>query len=161
MNQTNKIKRDIYNAGASIFFLILLTIMTFGLIASRGIFPIDVAQFALLSLAVFRLIRLFVYDSITQFFRDWFLKLEYRDDGSIERSKHEFGLARTVSDILSCPWCSGVWIGTPYIFMFFMFPYPMYFITIVLALTAVASMLQIIANLIGWQAESMKNEVKK
>ena len=79
---------------------------------------ISVFDFLLVVLAVFRLVRLFTYDKITQFARDWFLKKEYVD-GVWVKEKHKKGWKLTISDLLDCPWCTGVWLSLPITFLYF------------------------------------------
>lgn len=70
-------------------------------------------EFILLSIATFRLTRLFVYDKITQFLRNPFIH-EYEEmleDGTIETyiEIKGTGLRRFLGELLSCYWCTGVW----------------------------------------------------
>jgi len=124
---------------------------------------IDLAGALLITLATFRLIRLFVYDKITRFFRDLFLQKAVIGEGAVEgviiRQKYVSGPMRTISDLLSCPWCFGIWAAFMVSFFYFLTPfawYPLFF----LAVAGVASLLQLLANLVGWHAEGKKNEVE-
>ena len=106
----------------------------------RGIAIFD---FILIILATFRLIRLFVYDKITQFIRDWFIPISH-------------GPRRTIGALLSCPWCTGVWIAPFVIFFYYSTPLA-WFVILVLAIAGVASFIQVLANMIGWRAEYLKH----
>ena len=129
-----------------------------------GKLPRSVAlfDFILVILATFRLTRLFVYDKITQFVRDWFLRKEVLegDDGDlmIVRQKFVDGPRRTLSDLLSCPWCFGVWAGFVVIFFYYATPFA-WFPILVLAVAGVATFLQLLSNMIGWRAEELKAHV--
>lgn len=73
-------------------------------------------HFIILSLATFRLTRLFVADFITQWFRDLFMKkVVVHDDLTnvdyVRCEKQPKGLRRIISDLLGCPWCVGVWMA--------------------------------------------------
>ena len=116
-------------------------------------------DFTLITLASFRLIRLVVYDKIFAFFREQFYDAEeYK--GKVLLVKPENGPRRTLADLLSCPWCFGVWATAMISFFYLLTPYAMFPI-LVLALSSVASMFQITANLIGWKGEQAKMDVDK
>ena len=115
-------------------------------------------DFALITLASFRLIRLVVYDKIFAFFREQFYDAqEYK--GKIVLTKPEHGPRRTLADLVSCPWCFGVWASATVAFFYLLTPYA-FFPVLLLALAAVASFLQLLANLIGWKAEQAKMDVE-
>lgn len=123
--------------------------------------PVDLTltDFVLISLASFRIIRMVVYDKIFAFFREQFYDpTEYK--GQVVLVKPEGGPRRTLADLLSCPWCFGVWATAMVTFFYLLTPYA-FFPILFIALSAVASMLQITANLIGWKAEQLKNEVER
>lgn len=115
-------------------------------------------DFTLITLASFRLIRLVVYDKIFAFFREQFYDAEeYK--GKVLLVKPENGPRRTLADLLSCPWCFGIWATAMISFFYLLTPYAMFPI-LVLALSSVATFLQILANLIGWKSERMKMDVE-
>ncbi len=110
----------------------------------------------LIALATFRLTRLFVYDTITQFVRDWFLDVRMVEGKSeAVREKPASGPRRTIATLLGCPWCFAVWPALVLSFFYFYTPHAWFFI-LVLALAGVASIFQVVANLIGWSAEFKK-----
>lgn len=109
---------------------------------------VPVGDFVLMALAVMRLTRLVVYDHITAFARDWFSGTE----------AHTF--RGTIDQLVNCPWCTGLWFAFFVPFFYFATPCA-WFIIFVLALAAVGSLLQILANLIGWYAEGKKREVQR
>lgn len=103
-------------------------------------------DFLLMALAIFRLTRLVCYDVIMAFFRDW---LSSQKEGTF------FG---TMSALVHCPWCTGLWFAFFVVFSYFATPmaWP---IILILALAALATTLQILANLLGWSAEYKKRVV--
>lgn len=103
------------------------------------------SDFFLIALAAMRLVRLFTYDIITAFIRDWFV-------GANPES-----LRGTLGALLNCPWCTGLWFALVVVFFYFATPIAWYAI-LILALSAVATFLQLLANLIGWSAEVKKQE---
>lgn len=150
-----------WNVVFLIFFLCLIFMA--GVIleseAYKQYVDLTLMDFVLISLASFRIIRMVVYDKIFAFFREQFYDAtEYK--GQIVLVKPEGGPRRTLADLLSCPWCFGVWATAMVSFFYLLTPYA-FFPILFIALSAVASMLQITANLIGWKAEQLKNEVER
>lgn len=72
-------------------------------------------DFILFSLAVFRLTRLFVFDQITSFLRAPFMMdyEETNDQGNKEIYviPREGGLRGFIGELLSCYWCTGIWVA--------------------------------------------------
>lgn len=104
---------------------------------------VPLADFLLLTLAIQRLVRLFTYDKITAFIRDWFI------GGAPDTLRH------TLGELLNCPWCVGLWWSLIVVFLYFLSPVWWYAI-LVLALSSLASILQIFVNWLGWSAELKK-----
>ena len=137
-----------WNFFFSLFFAALVLMGTWYLAVSRLIFyDVPFRDLLLLALAIFRLIRLFSYDIITQFIRDWF----------IDAPKNS--LRHTLGALVNCPWCTGLWFSFIIVFFYFATPFS-WPIILILALAALASLFQILANLIGWSAEVKKLEAK-
>lgn len=126
--------------------------------ATASLHNLTLSEFAILSLATFRITRLFVYDKITAFFREQFYNARVTKTGTI-LEKPVTGARRTLADLFSCPWCFGVWAGTMVVFFYELTPYAWYPI-LILAISGVGSTLQIFVNMIGWKAEQLKNEVE-
>lgn len=114
----------------------------------------------LISLASFRLTRLFVYDNMTKLIREQFLDAEVATrGGKVTLVKPKTGPRRTLADLFSCPWCFGCWSASTVVFFYLLTPMA-YFPTLVLAVSGVATFIQILANLVGWRAEQLKKEVE-
>ena len=107
---------------------------------------VPLGDFLLMALALFRLVRLTTYDLITKFIRDAFVGMS-RDSF--------FG---TLGALINCPWCTGLWWSFFVVFFYFATPYA-WPVILILALAAVGSYLQILANLAGWSAEQKKRDV--
>ncbi len=135
---------DFWNIAFSLFFLFLM-IVGYGMVLERGGAPTTISPWEafILAMAAFRLTRLVVYDSITKWFRDL-----------VEESTPRtfWGTVRT---LVNCPWCCGLWFALVVSVAYFAWPQSWFFI-FVLALGGAASVLQIAANLIGWNAEFKK-----
>jgi Protein of unknown function (DUF1360) len=107
---------------------------------------IPLEDMVIMSLAIFRLIRLASYDVITKFIRD-----------AVGKAKPDSFLG-TFSQLLNCPWCTGLWFSFFVVFGYYLSPlsWP---IILILALAGIASFIQVLSNLVGWQAEAKKREV--
>lgn len=149
-----------WNIVFSLFFLVLVAMGAIILEGEARIAYTDlsVTDFVLVTLATFRLTRLFVYDGITKFFREQFYDAKKTKTG-IVLEKPTGGPRRTLADLLSCPWCIGIWMSATVTFFYLWTPYAI-FPTILLAIAALSTTLQLLANLIGWHAEQAKNSAE-
>ncbi len=146
-DRMNTLRNHFWNIILSFFFAILL----FGgiwFLSTLGAFyrTIGLGDILLLSLAVWRLTRLFTYDSITKFIRDWFV-------GARPET-----FRGTLHTLLTCPWCTGLWFGATVVFFYFLTPYA-WPIVLVLAIAALGSFFQVLSNYVGWSAEYKKRQV--
>lgn len=154
----------LWNVTAMIFFSVLCIFMyKIFLVFKPENFELTVYDILILIFANFRLIRLFIYDNMTLFVREWFMDLKILDDNDSKKyvfveSKNSFKL--TMYKLMTCPWCFGVWSSFISAFVYFTFP-SLKVIFIVLSISAVASFLMLLTNLIGWHAEAKKGEVSK
>ena len=113
---------------------------------------------AIITLASFRLTRLFVYDGMTRFLREQFYDTKAVRN-KITLVKPLVGPRRTLADLMSCPWCFGVWATTCVVFLYLVSAY-MYIPMLILAIAGVATLIQLCANMIGWKAEQLKIDVE-
>lgn len=140
--------KHFWNIAFSLFFALLLFGGISWLAATGGFNrPVSIADFFLMALAIWRLIRLFTYDAITAFIREWFAGA----------APHTF--LGTLNTLINCPWCIGLWFSFFVVFFFFatIYAWP---VILILALAAVGSFLQILSNLVGWSAEAKKRMVQ-
>jgi hypothetical protein len=76
---------------------------------------IDFFDFIILALACFRLTRLIVFDKITEFLRQPFFDEveEETEDGTLEvyYLPKSTPIKKFIGELLSCYWCTGVWIS--------------------------------------------------
>lgn len=150
-----------------VFFVAVIIVSAIILVRVNDGLPSGIGgfDFILITLATFRLTRLFVYDKVSKFFRDWFLdETDLIDTESGEvlvvRTKPTDGPRRTAIELLECPWCVGVWFAVLVAFFYYLTPNAWYFI-LILAVAGVSSVVQIFANMIGWRAEYFKKEVNQ
>lgn len=147
-----------WNVVFSLFFLSLMIMGTI-ILETESRIPfaqLTIVDFTLITLASWRLTRLFVYDAITKFFREQFYDVVKAGKG-MELEKPKFGPRRTLADLLSCPWCFSIWAAATVIFFYLLTPYA-FFPILILAISAVASFLQILSNAVGHKAEQLKRE---
>jgi hypothetical protein len=140
-------KSAFWNVFFGLFFLALVALGIDWLYrAGRIASFIPLGDFFLIALAIFRLTRLVCYDVIFAFAREWL-------------AKHPEGtFLGTLSALVHCPWCAGLWFA--YAVAFFYFATPIAWpVILVLALAAFATSLQLLANLLGWSAELKKRTV--
>ena len=109
---------------------------------------VSLGDFILMMLATFRLVRLFTYDNITAFIREWFVDWDPKT------------FMGSLGTLINCPWCTGFWFALVVVFCYFATPIAWYAI-LVLALSSAASFTQIVSNAVGWQAEGKKLEVRR
>lgn len=162
MNHTEyKIHQNVkkWNVFFTIFFIAIMlyfyrTLFIYGRLPES----IRFSEALILSLAIFRMIRLFVYDNIFLFLRESFMDKEIMDENghqTIRFVDSRSSLKRTLSKLSLCPWCMGVWITLCSLFGYYMLP-GTYFLFLILAISSIASIFQLLANNIGWHAEYKK-----
>lgn len=157
--------QHLWNFFFSALFAVILTLSVLYL-ARHEVLPasIPLLDAVLIALAVFRITRLLVYDRITLFLRDSFLRSRViKDDAGntlVERVSYKTGPFRTIHDLFDCPWCVGVWVSLAVVFSYFVFSFAWYVIFF-LAVAGLGSLLQLAGSLIGWKAENLKFEAKE
>lgn len=113
---------------------------------------------SIITLASFRVTRLFVYDSMTKFIREQFWDTKVTRN-KVTLVKPQTGPRRTLADLTSCPWCFGIWATTWVVFMYLLTPLA-YVPALILAISSVATILQLFSNMIGWKSEQLKKETE-
>lgn len=118
---------------------------------------ITVFNFCLISLAVFRLTRLIVFDKITAFLRSPFM-MDYEvtnDDGEIETYliPREHGIRGWIGELISCYWCTGIWVTLCLFFIQQAYPIVGNPLIIILAIAGVAALIEAVLHAIMTDAE--------
>jgi hypothetical protein len=140
-------KSAFWHMAFAVFFVFIVLTGVHWLLENNLVYRmLPVGDYVLMTLAIFRLVRLFCYDIITKFIRD-----------ALADAKHGTFLG-TLSALLSCPWCTGLWFSFFVVFFYFATPVA-WLVILILALAGVGSLCQVFANLIGWHAEGKKREV--
>jgi hypothetical protein len=137
-----------WNFLATVFYIVCLVALGFGL-QSQGITKEDfgVGDIALMAIATYRLTRILVFDKIFKLFRD-FLK-----------SKERLHVFYVIREIITCPWCAGVWVALIVTALYYMVPFGDIFI-ILLTISGIASFLVVSVNFIGLSTEEKQQKVK-
>lgn len=156
--------QNVWNFIFSVLFALLLAFSVWDIYRLYGGLPftIPLFDFFLIALAIFRIVRLFTYDKITRFLREFFMRSRTveRDGGVfIERTPYRTGPFRTIHDLLECPWCTGVWASLVVVYAYFAFSFAWYVI-LMLAVAGVGSFFQVFSNMLGWRAENLKIDAR-
>jgi hypothetical protein len=131
-----------------LLFYVAVAFLAYAWLSANGKLAsfVPVGDFILMTLAIQRLVRLFTYDAITQFVRDWFA-------GADSES-----LRGSLGTLVNCPWCTGLWFALVVAFFYFATPVIAWYAILVLALASAGSLFQLFANYLGWSAEGRKRE---
>jgi hypothetical protein len=134
-----------------VFVVFFTTLFVMGIIildTEARISPSDltILDISLLALASWRLIRLFLFDTITKWFREQFWDVKKVGKG-IVLEKPLTGPRRTIADLMSCPWCFGLWAASFVVFFYLLTPIAFY-PTLILAISALATFLHNLSCLI-------------
>lgn len=106
--------------------------------------------FFIFSCAVFRLTRLIVYDQITSFLRAPFIEELHitEPDGTISTYTKikGTGLQKWIGELLSCYWCTGVWISAFLLGCYYWVPRVTEPIIILFAIAGVAAIIETVIS---------------
>lgn len=98
-------------------------------------------HFVLLTLATWRLTRLITHDHITAFIREQVYDVK-KVGRKVTLARPGVGPRRVLADLFGCPWCVSIWSATILGFAFLVWE-PFFYITLLLALSAVATAAQV------------------
>ena len=137
-----------WNFVFGVFFIVLFVMGVIILETEAKINPADltVLDISLITLASWRLIRLFLFDAITKWFREQFWDVKKVGKDFI-LEKPATGPRRTIADLMSCPWCFGLWAASFMVFFYCLTPIAFY-PTLILAISALATLLHNLSFLI-------------
>ena len=135
------------------YFWNLVFIFFFGFLVVMGIIILDTesripwteigfVDFALITLASWRLTHFFANDNSTRFLREQLYDLK-ETSKSLALEKPKTGPRRTLIDLITSPWAFGLWMTASVTFFYLITAYALYPV-IILSVSAVVSILQII-----------------
>ena len=103
-------------------------------------------EFLIIAFATFRFTHLLVFDSIADFIRRPFMTVKEKtlDTGEVFEivSAKGKGVRKFTGELLSCYWCTGVWIAAIFVGLFVWIPHFIWPVFIVLAIAGIASFLE-------------------
>ncbi len=138
-----------WNFWVTVFFITCL--VGLGLLLERnGTTREDftVGNITLMVLATYRLTRILVFDKIFKLFRDFF------------RTHQRLYVFYVIKEIITCPWCAGVWVALIIVAMYFLVPFGELFI-ILLSISGIASFIVILVNYVGLSTEEKQFDMKE
>jgi hypothetical protein len=65
-----------------------------------------------------------------------------------------------IKEIITCPWCAGVWVALIIVAIFFLVPFGELFI-ILLSISGIASFIVILVNYVGLSTEEKQFDMKE
>ncbi|MGW8314673.1 MAG: DUF1360 domain-containing protein [Bacteroidales bacterium] len=137
----NERKHQAWNFWSAFAFFGLVALMGF-LLEKKGvdIREITFKEATVIILATYRLTRILVFEKIFKYFRD------------VLKRREDYYLIGTLSSIITCPWCLGVWVTLVIIVFYYLVPYGD-LLVYVLALAGIASMVILFSNLLHMWTE--------
>jgi len=135
-------KHQAWNFWSAFFFFGAVVLVGY-LLRQKGvdITGLTFKEAAIIVLASYRMTRILVFEKIFKYLRD------------VLKRQESLYLLGTLSSIITCPWCAGVWVTLTIIVFYFLVPYGVVLVY-VLALAGVASMVILISNLLHMHTES-------
>lgn len=94
-------------------------------------------------LASYRMTRILVFEKIFKYFRN------------ILKKREDLYVIGTLSSIVTCPWCAGVWVTLIIVVFYYLVPYGV-LLVYVLALAGLASMVILVSNLLHMYTEAQQ-----
>lgn len=97
----------------------------------------DALEFAVLSLAAFRLVRLVGWDKLTRGFRERLCRMSEREGHTYTGGKpYRAG----VHEWITCPWCMGAWVTGAWWLAWLAWPSAVYGLSVPLAAMAIVGL---------------------
>jgi hypothetical protein len=144
-----KIQQKSSNFLATLFFLACVAGLGF-LFKKSGIATEDftLGNITLMVFATYRMTRILVFDKIFKLFRDFF---------RIHQRMYVFFV---IKEIITCPWCAGVWVALVVVAIYFLVPFGQ-ILTIILAISGLGSFVVILVNYVGLQTEEKQFDMRE
>ena len=134
-------KHQAWNFWSAFFFFGVVVLVGY-LLRQKGINleNISFKEALVIVLASYRMTRILVFEKIFKYLRDVFKRRE------------DLYLIGTLSSIITCPWCAGVWVTLLIFVFYYLVPFGVVLVY-VLALSGVASMVILLSNLLHMWTE--------
>lgn len=142
-------QQKFWNFWATLFFIICVVGLGFGLNA-KGITVEDfrVGSITFMVLATYRVTRILVFDKIFKLFRDFF------------RARQRLYVFYVIKEIITCPWCAGVWVALIIVAIYFLVPFGK-LLVILMSISGLASFVVILVNYVGLSTEEKQFDLKE
>lgn len=104
----------------------------------------------LLGFAVARISDIISTDEVMQWLREPFIRLEQTEvagRGTEMRIGRGEGLRRVIGEMLSCPWCVGIWVAAGLTYLYFLVPRYIWLFILLMAIAEIGSLLQTISTI--------------
>ena len=136
-----------WNFVATVFYAVFVAITGYAL-KKKGvrIEEIRLIDILLLSLATYRLTRILVFDKIFKLVRDFI------------KSRSRLYVFQVIKEIITCPWCAGVWVALFVVIVYYLVPYGNLFIYL-MVISGIASFFVVSVNYIGLSTEEKQHVV--
>jgi hypothetical protein len=109
-----------------------------------------ILQLIVMGLAVFRMTHLIVYDKITEFLRAPFFdeqeEMDENGESVIFLVPKTGGLKGWIGELLSCHWCTGIWIAAGSYFLYWIVPGVASPLFTIMAIAGLASLLEAVVQ---------------
>lgn len=106
--------------------------------------------FVILGIATFRLTHLLVFEEITTFLRAPFVDAVNEPDASGRWVKLQYPkpyrLRGFIGALISCPWCTGIWVSTVFVVGWYLFPHIVFPVAVVFAVAGLGVFLEMAAQ---------------
>jgi len=137
----NERKHQAWNFWSAFAFFGLVALMGF-LLEKKGvdIREITLKEATVIILATYRMTRILVFEKIFKYLRD------------VLKRREDYYLIGTLSSIITCPWCLGVWVTLAIIVFYYLVPFGD-LLVYVLALAGIASLVILLSNLLHMATE--------
>lgn len=137
----NERKHQAWNFWSAFVFFGLVVLVGY-LFQKKGIDieEITLKEAVVIILASYRMTRILVFEKIFKYFRD---ALKRRED---------LYLIGTLSSIITCPWCAGVWVTLTIMVFYYLVPFGT-LLVYVLALAGITSIVILYSNMLHMRTE--------
>jgi hypothetical protein len=134
-------KHQAWNFWSAFFFFAMVLLVGY-LFKKKGIVIEDITlkEAIVIVLASYRMTRIIVFEKIFKYLRD------------VVKRRDSLYIVGTVSNIITCPWCAGVWVTLIIVVFYYLVPYGT-LLTYVLALAGVASIVILYSNMLQMRAD--------
>ena len=134
-------KHQAWNFWSAFVFFGLVVLVGY-LLKLKGveIEEISLKESIVIILASYRMTRILVFEKIFKYFRD------------VLKRREDLYVIGTLSSIITCPWCAGVWVTLAIIVFYFLIPFGI-LLVYVLALAGIASIVILYSNMLHMRTE--------